>query len=143
MDQYRIELQRRGDGDWYTHNISPHWYHANAPIGAGIQALERYLASVRETVADLVAADAEQLRILVTPMQRASRPDVFTLHDLLEYRVRREAAQLKADESRVQQSKVRLKAAVADAAAAGIPQHVLVRQSGWSRETLRKHARNT
>lgn len=140
QQQYRVVLQRRGAGDWYALKISPDWAYGKAPVDAGVQALERYMQQFRESVADLAVSGADQLRVLVTPMLRAGRPEPFTLPQLLEHRVRREAEQFREAQDRLERAKGKLKSALADAAAAGVPQHVLVRRSGWSRETLRKHA---
>ncbi|MFE7170417.1 hypothetical protein [Streptomyces sp. NPDC057616] len=122
--------------------ISPEWGSGGSPIDLAVDAFQAYLGQHGRTLEEVTAAGAPAVRVVVRSPQRAARPAVFGLRELMEQRVRRAAA-LRADaERRLRDARQLLRAAVAEASAAGISQSALAGLSGWSRETLRRLERD-
>ncbi|MEV8541164.1 hypothetical protein [Streptomyces sp. NPDC051572] len=139
---YRMEVQLRDEHGWQVRKISPEWGSGGSPVDLAVDAFQAYLSQHGRTLEEVTAPGAPAVRVLVRSPQRGGRPEVFVLRELMEQRVRRAAA-LRADaERRLRDARRLLRTAVAEASDAGIPQSVLVRLSGWSRETLRRLERN-
>ncbi|CAL9311123.1 hypothetical protein [Streptomyces sp. SudanB182_2057] len=135
---FAVEVQRGGADDWRTQAVTPSWFYGYHAADAAVQAFDRYMAHHRQTVAALVAPDAPGLRILVRVQGTGGRPAVFTLHSVLEHKVRRDAGRRREALARLEDATEALQSSLRDATTGGVRQSDLARISGWSRETLRK-----
>jgi hypothetical protein len=139
---FRMEVQVQEGREWRVQKISPEWGSGGAPVDLAVDAFQAYLVQHGRSLEEVTAAGAAAVRVVVRSPGRATRPVVFGLRELMEQRVRRAAA-LRADaERRLRDARRLLRTAVTEASAAGIPQSVLARLSGWSRETLRRLGRD-
>lgn len=139
---YAVEVQRRGSEDWYTQTITPGWFYGYQPAEAAVQAFDRYVDLYRQDVEALVASDAHELRIVVRVQGSSARPSMFTLHSVMEQKVRRDADSRRRALARLDEATEALRSSLRDAAMAGVRQAHLARISGWTRETLRKLTRS-
>lgn len=139
---YSVEVQRGGPDGWHSQRISPDWVHAFHAADAAVQAFDRYMDDSGENVASLAPSGANGLQILVWPQGTTARPSVFPLQSVMEHRVRRDVGRRKEAQTRLEQATDALRSSVREAATAGVRQAHLARISGWSRETLRKLARD-
>uniref|UniRef100_UPI003F49AA60 hypothetical protein n=1 Tax=Streptomyces chartreusis TaxID=1969 RepID=UPI003F49AA60 len=142
QETYAIEVQRRGPEGWYTQPITPSWLYGRQAADVAVQAFDHYLDFYRQDVESLVASGAHELRVLIRVQGSSVRPSVFTLHGVMEHKVRRNADRRRQALARLEEADGALRSSLRDAAVAGVRQAHLARISGWSRETLRKLTRS-
>ncbi|MFF5442551.1 hypothetical protein [Streptomyces achromogenes] len=135
---FAVEVQRGGADDWCAQAVTPSWYYGYHAADAAVQAFDRYMAQHRQSVAALVAPDAPGLRILVRVQGAGGGPALFSLHSVLEHKVRRDTGRRREALARLEEATEALQSSLRDAAIGGVRQSDLARISGWSRETLRK-----
>ena len=127
----------------HPQRISPDWVHAFHAADAAVQAFDRYVDTSGESVASLASSEANGLQILVRPQGTTARPSVFPLQSDMEHKVRRGVGCRREAQACLDQATDALRSSIREAATAGVRQAYLARISGWSRETLRKLARDT
>ncbi|MEU2224815.1 hypothetical protein [Streptomyces sp. NPDC018347] len=135
---FTVEVQRRGQEDWYAQAVTPSWFYGFHAADAAVQAFDRYVTHYRQSVEALVAPDAHALRILVRVQGAGGRTAVFSLRSVLEHKVRRDTGRRREALARLEEATEALQSSLRDAATGGVRQADLARISGWSRETLRK-----